>query len=99
LQWASVGTLRENEAYAVTIEDITAGQGKKLVDYVIDTKYIVPAGYQPTDNIPHIITWWVVPVRQIDTDDEGNPVWDVAGAVSDVRAFVWSGSVSATPAP
>jgi LysM repeat protein len=51
LQWASVGTLRDNEAYAVTILDVTSGSGEKLVDYVNDTKYIVPDDLRPNDNV------------------------------------------------
>ena len=42
LQWASVGTLRPNEAYAVNIQDVTAGTNLTLVEYVTDTKFIVP---------------------------------------------------------
>lgn len=100
LQWASVGALRENEAYAVTIEDITEGQGRKLVEYVTDTKFIVPESFRPNDNVPHVIRWWVVPVRQIGTDDDGNPVWEPAGAVSEARVFTWFGSAApGTPVP
>lgn len=98
LQWASVGTLRENEAYAVTIEDVTGGEGRKLVEYVTDTKFIVPADFRPTDNLPHAMRWVVVPVRQVGSDREGNPIWEPAGAPSVQRVFVWSGSGGA-PAP
>ncbi|MBN1669200.1 MAG: LysM peptidoglycan-binding domain-containing protein, partial [Anaerolineales bacterium] len=30
LQWASVGTLNDNEAYQVTVEDLTGGTGRRL---------------------------------------------------------------------
>lgn len=100
LQWATVGVLRENEAYAVTIEDVTEGQGRKLVVYVTDTKYIVPDTFRSRDNLPHVYRWWVVAVRQVGTDDSGNPIWEPAGAASNVRVFTWSGSaVAATPTP
>jgi hypothetical protein len=39
LQWASVGSLRENEAYAVSIMDVTGGEERKMVEYVFDTKF------------------------------------------------------------
>ncbi len=52
LQWASVGVLRENEAYAVTVEDVTEGQGRKIVEYVTDTKLIVPSTFRPNDRHP-----------------------------------------------
>jgi len=98
LQWASVGTLRENEAYAVTIEDVTDGQGRKMVVYVTDNKLIVPISFRPTDNLPHAMRWWVLPVRQIGTDSEGNPIWDAAGSTSAQRVFVWQGAPGGAPA-
>lgn len=100
LQWAAVGTLNANEAYAVTVEDITDGTGRKIVGYVEDTKYIVPASFRSSENIPHIYRWWVTTVRQIGTDESGNPIWDSAGASSDRRSFTWIGEAQATtPTP
>jgi LysM repeat protein len=99
LQWASVGTLRENESYAVTIEDITGGEGRKLVQYVTDTKFIVPADFRPADEQPHAMRWAVVPVRQTGTDSDGNPIWEPAGAPSAQRVFIWTGSGSAPSVP
>lgn len=100
LQWASVGTLREREAYAVTIEDLTEGEGRKMVEYVTDTKYIVPSSFLSNDQVPHVFRWWVVPVRQMGTDDDGNPIWETAGAVSNPRVFTWYGTVPiSTPVP
>ncbi len=98
LQWASVGTLRGNEQYAVTIEDVTSQNGIKNVAYVTDTKYILPSTLQPSDNIPHIFRWSVLVVRQVGTDAAGNPVWEPAGAVSVQRVFSWTG-IAATPTP
>jgi hypothetical protein len=91
LQWESVGALRTNEAYAVTIEDVTAGDGTKLIDYVSDTKFIVPEGLRPTENIPHIFRWWIIPVRQVGSTDEGEPVWDTAGELGEAHVFSWWG--------
>lgn len=102
MQWASIGTLRSNESYAVTIEDVTEGQGRKEVAYVTDTKYIVPESFQSNDSLPHVIRWWVLTVRQTGTDDDGNPIWETAGAVSVPRVFTWTGSgepPAATPTP
>jgi len=100
LQWASVGTLAENEAYAVTIDDVTSGSGLKTVDYVTDTKYIVPAEILPTENTPHVIRWTVSVSRQVGTDNDGNPIWESAGASSAARVFTWLGGKSApTPTP
>lgn len=98
LQWASVGTLRNNEAYAINIVDVTEGQDQKLVDFVTDTKYIVPTSLRPTTSVPHVFRWWVVAVRQTGTDDEGNPIWEPAGAASIERVFTWIG-VGTEPSP
>jgi LysM repeat protein/ribosomal protein L40E len=100
LQWASIGTLRQNEEYQVTIEDVTADQGHRIVDYVTDTKYIVPTTFRPNDNVAHVMRWWVVPVREVGTDSQGQPIWDTAGAQSDQRDFTWVGAaVAGTPTP
>jgi hypothetical protein len=100
LQWASVGALRENEAYAVSILDVTGGQERKMVEYVTDTKFNVPTSFRPNDNMPHIIRWWVLTVRQTGTDENGNPAWEPAGAASAQRDFIWVGITSAaTPTP
>jgi hypothetical protein len=95
-----VGTLRDTEAYAVTIVDITGGQERKLVEYVTDTKYNVPSSFRPSDNLPHAIRWWVLTARQAGTDDDGNPIWEPAGAASAQRDFIWVGLGTAlTPTP
>lgn len=99
LQWASVGSLRANEAYQVTVEDVTEGTGRKLVEYVTDTKFIVPVAFRPTDTTPHIIRWTVVAVRQIGSDNDGKPIWTQAGAESTPRVFSWSGTQVITPTP
>ena len=100
LQWASIGTLRENEAYQVTIEDVTSGQGRRLTDYVTDTKFIVPTSFRPNDNLAHVIRWWVTTVRQSGVDEQGQPTYDSAGATSEERVFTWVGvAVESTPTP
>ncbi|HEY5982058.1 MAG TPA: LysM peptidoglycan-binding domain-containing protein [Anaerolineales bacterium] len=100
LQWASIGTLRENERYQVIVEDVTAGQAQRIVDYVSDTKYIVPTSFRPKDNLAHVLRWWVTPMRQSGSDAQGQPVWTAAGAASDKRDFTWVGAaVATTPTP
>ena len=92
LQWASIGTLRDNESYQVTVEDVTAGTGRKLIAYMTDTKYIVPVSFRPQDIVSHVLVWSVVSVRQTGTDDQGIPIWTSAGAASLPRTFTWTGS-------
>lgn len=92
LQWASVGTLRSNEAYAVYVVDVTGGQERRFTDYVTDTKLLLPVSFRANDDVPHVYRWWIVPVRQTGTDDEGNSIWEPAGAASHTRVFTWLGS-------
>ncbi len=103
LQWASIGTLRENEAYQVTVVDVTSGQARRIVEQVTDTKFIVPTSFRPDDNLPHVIRWWVTTVRQTGVDEQGQPVFESAGAESDRRDFSWVGVAvqgePATPTP
>jgi len=100
LQWASLGVLREGEKYQIIIEDVTADQGRRIVEYVTDTSFIIPTTFRPNDNVAHIMRWWVVPVRQTGTDDQGQPIWSPAGAASEKRAFTWVGTViENTPVP
>ena len=100
LQWASVGALRSNEAYMITVEDTTDGSGRKLVEYVVDTTFNVPATFRPASNDPHALRWWVVVVRQTGTDASSNPIWELAGSASKQLVFIWWGSPSgATPRP
>jgi len=101
LQWSSVGLINANEAYMVVVEDITEGEGRKLIEYPTDTKFTIPGSFRPLDNKPHVYRWWVSTVRQVDVDKDGNPVWESAGAISDTRVFTWSGEAApeSTPTP
>jgi len=100
LQWASIGTLRDNEAYQITVEDITSGQGLRITDYVTDTKYIVPTSFRPNDNLAHAIRWWVTTVRQNGVDEQGQANYVSAGAISEKRVFTWVGvAVEGTKSP
>lgn len=100
LQWASVGALRDGEAYQVIVEDVTASQTSRITDYVTDTKYIVPTSFRPKDNVAHVMRWWVIPVLQTGVDDQGQPIWIASGAASDKRVFTWVGvAVQGTPGP
>lgn len=99
LQWAAIGGMRENESYAVTIEDLTQGQGKKLVDYTDDTNYSIPVSFRPAENSPHIIRWWIQPVRQSGTTEAGDAIWVPAGSASTPRVFSWSGIGTAATQP
>ena len=91
LQWSSVGLINTNEAYRITVMDLTEGTGRKLVDYVTDTKFIIPGSFRARDNSPHIYRWTISTVRQVDVDENGNSIWEDAGSVSEARVFTWTG--------
>jgi hypothetical protein len=102
LQWAAVASLRETEEYQVTIQDISVSEGKKIVQYVKDTRLIVPVELKPTDGSIHIFRWSVMIVRKTGTTDAGNAVYVIAGASSDGRVFGWGGTAApaiTTPTP
>lgn len=94
LQWAAVGALETNEAYAVTITDLTSEDQWTVTEYVRDTTFIVPATFVPTDGRPHVFRWSVYIVRQIGGDEENGENWEVAGDRSDDRVFAWFNSAS-----
>ena len=91
LQWASVASLFPGEVYRVVVQDLTSADEKILVDYVSDTKYILPASFRPVDTTPHIFQWSVSVARQINSDPN-NPIFEEAGAISAFRVFSWVGS-------
>ncbi len=99
LQWSSVGLINTNEAYRITVMDLTEGTGRKLVDYVTDTKFIVPGSFRASDNAPHIYRWTISTVRQVDVDENGNSIWEDAGSVSEARVFSWIGVAAAVSTP
>lgn len=99
LQWSSVGTLRSDEYYAVTVEDVTEGEGRRLVDYVTDTKFIVPASFRPNTSVPHVLRWTVLVVRQTGSSADGQAIYQPAGNVSNPRTFIWWANIASTPSP
>ena len=78
----------------------TAGRARRIVDYVSDTKYIVPTSFRPNESLAHVLRWWITPVRQTGSDSQGQPVWTTAGSASAKRDFTWVGvAVATTPTP
>lgn len=90
LQWAAVGELEANEAYAVTITDLTSENKQTITEYVTETSFIVPSDLLPDDAKPHIFKWTVYIVRQIGSaEEEENENWITAGDKSEARVFGW----------
>ncbi len=101
LQWAAVGELDGDEAYAVTVIDLTSEDKTPVTDYVTDTSFIIPQSMAPTDGKPHVFRWSVFIARQIGGDEEDNQNWISAGNVSVERVFSWyaTGAAASTPMP
>lgn len=95
LQWASTAQLLPGEGYQVTIEDVTANSGRILRQFVTDTRFTIPASFQPQDGLPHLYRWSVLPVRPRPGSDPANPAYDAAGAASPQWSFIWTGTNTA----
>jgi LysM repeat protein len=89
LQWAAVGELDANEAYGVTITDLTSEDDQTIIEYVNDTSFIVPESLIPTDGKPHVFRWSVYIARQVGDDEENIENWESAGNISEERVFSW----------
>lgn len=89
LQWAAVGELKADEAYAITIVDLTSETDETLTEYVTETSFIVPGTFLPVDNKPHVFRWYVYIVRQAGSTNEDVENWEVAGNKSAERVFSW----------
>jgi hypothetical protein len=85
----------------VTIENISSGNGDKFLNYVKDTRFIVPVSLRPTDGSTRIYRWSVSVVRISGTTDAGNPIYVSAGQTSERRVFAWGGTAppAITPTP
>ncbi len=102
LQWSAVDILQEGEVYLVSIEDVTCNCAKRKLDTTTTTRYIVNVDMKPEEAAPHVFKWSVVTARQTSTNDKGDPVYEPAGATSEVRTFTWTGigvPATATPSP
>ncbi len=100
LQWAAVGELKANEAYAVTITDLTSDEKTTFIEYVTETALIIPVDLAPDDGRPHVYRWSVFIARQIGSDEESEGNWESAGNMSEERVFSWfSTGPGATPTP
>jgi LysM repeat protein/ribosomal protein L40E len=105
LQWAAVGELLSDEAYAITITDLTSDNRETITDFVTDTSYILPQSMMPTDSVPHIYRWSIYIARQVSGGATETDNWISAGNLSDQRVFGWfstSGPVpteATTPTP
>jgi len=99
LQWAAVGELDANEAYAVNITDLTSENKETIIEYVNETSFIVPSSLLIDDGQPHIFRWSVYIARQVGSDEEDGEKWEIAGEKSRERVFSWVRSASESQSP
>jgi len=97
LQWAAVGELLDDEAYAITITDLTSDNRETITDFVTDTSYILPQSMMPTDGVPHIYRWSIYIARQVGGGATEADNWSSAGNLSDQRVFGWFSAGSSVP--
>ena len=89
LQWTAPAELRENEYFVLTITDTTDGGSLVLEETLKDTRFILPASYQPTGSTPHIYAWQVNVAAVIGEDEGGNPIFRTTAADSQILYFAW----------
>ncbi|MCX7680353.1 MAG: LysM peptidoglycan-binding domain-containing protein [Anaerolineae bacterium] len=95
LQWASVGILRDNEWYAVTVKQPAGGTISATL-YTRTTAWRLPAELMPApDAKEHRFFWMVQVVREVESSGE-QKIYEKAGVPSLVRTFSW---LTVTPTP
>lgn len=103
LQWAAVDVLKDGEVYLITVEDVTCNCAKNLTEVTTQTRYIVNVEMKPIEAAPHVFSWTIVTARQSGLTADGKPVYEAAGATSEIRTFTWTGigapNPTATPSP
>jgi LysM repeat protein len=96
LQWANVTQLRPNEAYQVTVVNVSANNAQVLRAEVTDSTFVIPASFLPSDVT--LLRWSVVAVRQRPSSDAAAPAqWEVAGVISAERGIIWLGGGTTAP--
>jgi LysM repeat protein len=89
LQWASVDVLRENEYYAVRVEQVEGGTPPNTF-HTRATGWHVQTDLFPKPTDPHrVFQWQVRVVRITGTHADGTPIYSDAGPPSAVRSFRW----------
>jgi LysM repeat protein len=94
LQWSSVGELRDNEFYKVTIIDITSGSNNKIIEIVKETNFNIPITFAPSFGSTHTYQWSIIPIAQIGFSSTGENIFVDGGPSSDFGTFSWTNSNS-----
>ncbi len=95
LQWASVGVLRDNDWYALTLFQLPGGV-ISATTYTRATAWRVPLDLMPASDADVREFLWQVQVVRETRDRNGELVYEKAGAPSQVQVFTW---LEPTPTP
>jgi LysM repeat protein len=86
LAWASVGILRDNQAYLVVVE--MPATGTPVTHTTQGTSWRLPSDLWPIRPDPSF-SWWVTVVQRDNPDSDESPVWKPLSLPSETRHFVW----------
>jgi hypothetical protein len=81
LRWIPSGTLGDNQAYLIRVEDLTAGIVYSAT--TVNTSFVVQEAWQGESGSIHEYAW---SVSVIDIDDPDHPYY-----VSETLTFTWEG--------
>jgi LysM repeat protein len=86
LAWASVGILREDQAYLVELE--TPAQIAPVTYVTQATSWRLPSELWTTGRLD-TLNWWVTVVQRVDADSDGTPDWKPISLPTEERHFIW----------
>jgi LysM repeat protein len=95
LQWASIGILRDDEWYQLTLSQPSGG----VISTTVRTRataWRVPVNLMPALDTDVDVFQWHVQIVQEARNANDEPIYETAGAPSTVRTFAW---LSVTPTP
>jgi len=96
LQWLSVGILRDNETYRVTVEQIDGSIRHGPIYTTATSLHLLPIDLFPVADDPHrVFRWTVAIMRQVDVGSDGTPLYEVINPTAS-RTFHW---LPAPPTP
>lgn len=86
LTWASVGILRQDQAYLVELE--TPGSGSPVTHTTQGTSWRLPSELWPTGPL-RTLAWRVTVVQGVNPDSDQPTEWNPRSLPSETRQFTW----------
>ncbi len=89
LQWLSVGILRDNETYRVTVEQIDGSIRHGPFYTTATSLHLLPIDLFPAAEDPHrVFRWTITIMRQVGVGSDGTPLYEVISPTAS-RTFHW----------